>query len=286
MRHFLRYFQFCIAGAVLSALPLISVAAAGQGAQVQDAQRPTVRATIVLRDKERIVINRGAGDGLRKGDKLTVIHEADGRLYRSGTLLITHVYRTTSEAIITQQIGAVGPEDTALFDPAAQVTKSATPPTTAPPSTPPATAPAKPSPAEPAKSKLIAIPIYKPEARKEIPQLPLLAQFSTNGSGAAFMLDYTNDTEKDFDTALYRTSAHLILDNLDYRTQPVTLTGNYSLEPGKSRSFSFHLSDFMVTKDTEVWPLKPGRHTILIKFGGKDYGPLTFDWRGDSPAVP
>jgi hypothetical protein len=113
-----------------------------------------------------------------------------------------------------------------------------------------------------------------------MPVLPLLPQYSAAGAGVpAFAFDYTNDNEKAVDTSLYRTAVHMIFDGQDYGTHPTTLTGDYMLDPGKTRAFSLSMADFTVTKDTDVWPLKPGRHTVLFKFGGKQFGPLTFDWR-------
>ena len=60
---------------------------------------------------------------------------------------------------------------------------------------------------------------------------------------------------------------------------PTPPSGPDLLEAGKTRAFSFTLTEFTVSKDSDAWPLKSGRHTALIKFGNKQYGPLIFDGR-------
>ncbi len=252
---------FLAPGAIGSAAPL--------------SQRTAITAVIVLREGDNLTLNRGSEDGFRKGDKLLTSHSVNGKFIASGAAIITRVYGTTSEAHITEQSGAVGPEDNVTLDVSVPAPKTA------------------PVPSERTRKTLRALkaaPVPTPPVeppRKVLAPLPLLPQFSADKEGGAcFAFDFTNEGDKEIDTGLFRTSAHLIFDAEDYRTIPITLSGDYNLAPGKTRAFSLHLSDFTVARDKDVWPLKSGRHTALIKFGGRQYGPLTFDWRADAPAQP
>lgn len=235
----------------------------------QQPERPAITATIVSRQGDRLTLNQGAQGGLRKGDKFRALHYFNGEWVRSGLLEIIRVYGTTADAKILEESGSIGPEDIATLE-------------NAPPPPPPAK-PARKTPAEPAPKKSDIRAQRSEPDRKAVALLPLLPQFSASSAdGVAFTCDFTNDTSEVMDMAPYRTTAHLILDDEDYRTLPVTLTESVNVAPGKTQSFSFHLTDFTVVKDKDIWPLKNGRHTILLKFGGKQYGLLRFDWRGDN----
>ena len=220
----------------------------------------------------------------------------------SGTIVVTRVSGTNAEARVTEQTGSVSPEDVVTLElpvpkpsppaptpgettrktskdtPKTEKDSAQTPPAVRTPARTPTKATAQ-TPKEPVQT-----PAAEP-SREGTATLPLLPQFSDGkAGGASFTFDFTNDNAKTFDTAIYRESAHLIFDGQDYRTLPLAQNGVALLESGKTRKFSFALTDFTVSKDSDVWPLKSGRHTVLIKFGGKQFGPLIFDWRGDSPA--
>jgi hypothetical protein len=286
-----RRLVFAMVTGLLGLVLLMSSRPAQVRAQ-QPAQRPTITATIVLRESDKVTLNRGSQDGLRKGDTLKVSHFVNGRYFVTGTVVVTKVYGTTAIAKITDQSGALGPEDTATFEdttpaPVAPARKPATEPARKSVPEPVATAPtAGPTPAQAGKTAPTSSPLLPTELTHKIDvPLPLLPEFSGDkAGGASFSLDFTNEGEKVIDTSAYRLSARLILDGQDYRTIKPTLTGNYNLAPGKVRSFSFSLSDFTVASDKDVWPLKSGRHTVTIRFGGNQYGPLTFEWRGDNVA--
>jgi outer membrane biosynthesis protein TonB len=283
-----RYFLFFAAAVLLMLFTLLK----GVSSMAQPPPRPAITGTIMLRDGQTVTLNCGSQDGLRKGDKLQVSHSVNGKMVPSGRLVVTRVYGTNAEARVTEQTGVVGPEDVVTLDtsvpvpvpkptpkpsePTRQTSKPSEPtrePTRKTPKTPVQTPPKEPINSEP--------------IHEVVSTLPLLPQFSTDkAGGASFTFDFTNENPKPFDTAVYRSSAHLIFDGEDYRMLPMTQGGPDLLESGKKRTFSFALTDFTVSKDMDVWPLKSGRHTALIKFGGKQFGPLTFDWRGDTTAQP
>jgi hypothetical protein len=278
---------------------LLLASQSGRITAQQSSGRPTVTATILLREKDTVTLNRGQQDGLRKGDKLRAVHYVNGQYFTTGTLELIKVYNTTSIARITEQSGALGTEDNAVFElttpapatparsaspaPAAPTRSAAPAPSSKSAQNPAATASAgatKPAPATISTQDLEA-------TRKTEVALPLLPAFSSDKTaGAAFSLDFTNDGDKVLDTSAFRLSARLTFDGQDYRTPKTTLTGNYNLAPGKTRTFTFNLTDFTIAGDSDVWPLKAGRHTVVIRFGGKQYGPVTFQWNAGSSPMP
>jgi hypothetical protein len=272
--------------AVILGLALLAAPHPVRVAAQSQSQRPSITGAILLREGDKVTIDRGSQHGLRKGDKLQVLHGINGKLIPAGALLVTRVFGTTAEAKVTEQNGAVGPEDVVIFQDAPASAKPSEPPhrSTAPaarqtPQEQPVTT--SKTVREPSTATTTAQPA-EPTRKVEMP-LPLLPQFSADkAGGASFSFDFTNESEKVLDASIYRLSARLIYDGQDYRTVSTTLAGNYNITPGKTRSFSLSLTDFTLVNDKDVWPLKSGRHTVVIRFGGKQYGPLLFDWRSDN----
>ena len=268
----------------------------------QTLPRPVITGTILLREGEKVTLNRGSQDGVRKGDKFQVSHYVNGKMMPSGTIVVTRVSGTNAEARVTEQSGSVSPEDVVTLElpvpkpssPAptpGETTRKTTKDTSKTEKEPVQTPPAVRTPARTptkATAQTPKEPVQMSPAepvREATATLPLLPQFSDGkAGGAGFAFDFTNDNAKPFDTAIYRESAHLIFDGQEYRMLPLAHNGIALLESGKTRKFSFALTDFTVSKDSDAWPLKSGRHTALIKFGGKQFGPLVFDWRGEGAA--
>jgi hypothetical protein len=114
--------------------------------------------------------------------------------------------------------------------------------------------------------------------------LPLIPVFSTAQDGPEFTLDYVNDTNDAVGT----------IDLL--QGSSVTLDGK--VDPGQTISVTIDLSQYLpgarlkrmgYSKTLERWRWKPllksGKHTLLVTVGEKEYGPITFIWRGDVPLL-
>jgi hypothetical protein len=126
----------------------------------------------------------------------------------------------------------------------------------------------------------------------------LVPAFSPAQDGPTFHLAYTNDSAETADiTDLLQTSS-IVLDGKTYPRQTVKFCGNANLSPGQTWTSTFTVSGYLpvnlaqrqgYSKTLKRWrwktPLESGRHTVLVKLGGKEYGPVTFTWDADTPLL-
>lgn len=129
--------------------------------------------------------------------------------------------------------------------------------------------------------------------------LPLGPVFSTALDGPLFTLDYVNDTNDSVSTVGLLQGSSVTLDGRVYPHAIVPgIAGKPMLEPGEKLSPLIILNNYLpsakfkkmgYSKTLERWrwktPLKSGKHTLLVKFGDKEYGPITFLWMGDVPLL-
>lgn len=127
-------------------------------------------------------------------------------------------------------------------------------------------------------------------------RLPLIPIISTAADGPEFNLDHTNDTDEAIDIPNLLSASSIVLDDKVYPCVVVKFGGRASLDRGQKKSFRVSLSAYLPKSEkkgySEVlkrwrWkvPLKSGRHTLLVKFGTNEYGPITFIWDGDHPLL-
>jgi len=125
---------------------------------------------------------------------------------------------------------------------------------------------------------------------------PLVPVFSTALDSPKFVLDYSNDTNEAVDIPGLLRGSSVVLDGKVYPRTGVKFVGNPSLGPGRTKSFTITLAAYLpkwekkgYSKTLKRWrwksPLKSGRHTLLVKLGDKEYGPITFVWEGDGPLL-
>ncbi|MHC4176321.1 MAG: hypothetical protein ACYSWU_02375 [Planctomycetota bacterium] len=129
--------------------------------------------------------------------------------------------------------------------------------------------------------------------------LPLVPVFSTALDGPEFTLDYLNDTNDAVKTIDLLQGSSATLDGQVYPHGMIPgSAGKPMLEPGETLSRTINLKQYLpfakfkqmgYSKTLKRWrwktPLKPGKHTLLVKFGDKEYGPITFLWKGDVPLL-
>ena len=76
-------------------------------------QRQLVSATILQRNGELIILNKGLRDGLHEGDTMVVSREGQSGRVKQATIRIVRAYATDSEAEVRNDYGGVRPEDIA-----------------------------------------------------------------------------------------------------------------------------------------------------------------------------
>lgn len=128
---------------------------------------------------------------------------------------------------------------------------------------------------------------------------PLVPVFSTALDGPEFRLDYVNDTNDSVNTVDLLQGSSVTLDGQVYPHGMIPgMAGNPVIERGETLSRTINLMQYLPfakfkkmgyskTLERSRWktPLKPGKHTLLVKFGDKEYGPITFLWKGDVPLL-
>jgi len=126
--------------------------------------------------------------------------------------------------------------------------------------------------------------------------LPLVPVFSTALDGPEFTLGYMNDTNEAVNIPALLRGSSAALDGKVYPRTSVKFVGNPSLPPGQTKLLSITLAGYLpkwekkgYSKLLKRWrwkpPLKSGKHTLLVKVGDKEYGPITFLWEGDVPLL-
>lgn len=115
--------------------------------------------------------------------------------------------------------------------------------------------------------------------------LPLLPDLSASAAVPGFTLDFQNDSAQKISVLPLLENVTLLLDGREYKTRGVVFFGYPYLAANQARAFTFLLTDFTLFNDAENWPLKTGRHTAVIRFGSKRFGPLRFIWNVKTPLV-
>ena len=65
------------------------------------------------------------------------------------------------------------------------------------------------------------------------------------------------------------------IDGKEYPWQLPRYPGGRKMRPGESWRFTFGAAEYL-GKDVV---LAEGKHTLTLKFGGQEYGPVEFEWR-------
>jgi RNA polymerase sigma factor (sigma-70 family) len=103
---------------------------------------------------------------------------------------------------------------------------------------------------------------------------PLIPVFKKNSGGWHFTATYRNTSadEEDLPTLLKESS--VVLDGKEHIRQGVRFGGRSNLHPDESWTFTIEMTNYLSEDET----LSEGRHTLTLKFGGQDFGPVEFVW--------
>jgi hypothetical protein len=125
---------------------------------------------------------------------------------------------------------------------------------------------------------------------------PLVPVFSTALDSPTFTFDYVNDTNEAVVIPDLLLSSSATLDGEVFPSTGVLFVGNANLSPGRTIPLTITLAEYLPNWERKGYsdllkrwrwkaPLKSGKHTLLIKFADKEYGPVTFLWDGDTPLL-
>ena len=134
----------------------------------------------------------------------------------------------------------------------------------------------------------------EPKLEPDSAMLPLVPVFSTAQDSPAFTLDYVNDTSESVNIMGLMQNMSGTLDGKVYRSKGILYVGPGSLPPGGTQSINIGPTSFLRGAEKKKYstvlkrwrwksPLESGKHTLLVRFGEKEYGPITFHWDGDVP---
>jgi hypothetical protein len=98
--------------------------------------------------------------------------------------------------------------------------------------------------------------------------------FKKNSGGWHFAATYRNTSadEEDLPTLLKESS--VVLDGKEHIRQGVKFGGRSNLHPNESWTFTIEMLNYLSQDE----PLSEGRHTLTLKFGGQEFGPVEFVW--------
>jgi hypothetical protein len=101
---------------------------------------------------------------------------------------------------------------------------------------------------------------------------PLIPVFKKNSDGWLFAATYKNTStdEEDLPTLLKESS--VVLDGKEHVRQGVRFGGRSNLHPDESWTFTIEMTNYLSQGET----LSEGRHTLTLKFGGQEFGPVEF----------
>lgn len=130
------------------------------------------------------------------------------------------------------------------------------------------------------------------------PSLSLVPAFDQSQHAPEFLATYKNNTSRTVDIYEMYTHSTITLDGKQYPYQPRirSFLGNPQYAPGRQWPYTVDISDYVpgwkrlaYDKAEEAWhwqsPLKTGTHTLTLNMGGKQYGPVDFQWDEDRPFV-
>jgi hypothetical protein len=93
--------------------------------------------------------------------------------------------------------------------------------------------------------------------------------------GWRFAVTYCNATGENVDLPVVLVESSVVLDGKEYPWQLPKYPGGRKMRPGEKTSFTFGAAEYL-GKDVV---LIEGKHTLTLKLGGQEYGPVEFEWR-------
>jgi hypothetical protein len=122
-----------------------------------------------------------------------------------------------------------------------------------------------------------AVEATRPRRQSE-PGLAILPFFKGDQDTPLFLLDYTNQTGVTESLTALLMASTITLDGKEHRSGGVCLIGNDLVKAGVRRPFLIGLDGYLPRDQSNRLRLDPGRHTLSVRFGGREYGPIRFVW--------
>jgi RNA polymerase sigma factor (sigma-70 family) len=116
-------------------------------------------------------------------------------------------------------------------------------------------------------------PKENPPKRKEKPQT-LIPVFKKTSGGWHFAATYRNTSADEVDLPTLLKESSVVLDGKEHARQGVKFGGRSNLHPDESWTFTIEMTNYLGQDET----LSEGRHTLTLKFGGQEFGPVEFVW--------
>jgi hypothetical protein len=112
-----------------------------------------------------------------------------------------------------------------------------------------------------------------PPKPKEKPR-PLTPVFKKNSGGWHFAATHRNTSADEEDLPTLLNESSIVLDGKEHMRQGVRFGGRSNLHPEESWTFTIEMTNYLSQDET----LSEGRHTLTLKFGGQEFGPVEFVW--------
>jgi len=125
----------------------------------------------------------------------------------------------------------------------------------------------------------------------------LVPVMSTMQDSPEFVVDFTNDTGSEVDITVLLEKSVAVLDGKDYSRHTIKFVGNPALKPGRTHTVRISLAEYLpgstklgYSAEAKRWrwriPVAEGRHTLLLKLGNRQYGPVAFAWEPKELTLP
>jgi hypothetical protein len=117
---------------------------------------------------------------------------------------------------------------------------------------------------------VLVVAASKPKDRA----LPLTPAFRQDAGGWRFVATFKSTGAADVDLPTLLQESSLVLDDKVFPRKVVRFGGRSNLSPGESWSFIVEMGEYL------GWdaPLAEGRHSLRLRFGGQEFGPVDFIW--------
>lgn len=124
--------------------------------------------------------------------------------------------------------------------------------------------------------------------------LKVCPSFSSAMDSPFFTVEFTNNETRTLDLTDLLKNESIILDGQEYPRRVVRFTGNPILKPNSQWKHTIGIDEFFpdsekqkYSKKLERWrwksSLKSGKHTLIVKFGGKESSIIEFIWDDSKP---
>lgn len=141
---------------------------------------------------------------------------------------------------------------------------------------------------------LVAAMAFAESPEKKAGGLKVYPSFTTAMDTPAFVVEFTNHEDKKLYLPEVLNKETIILDGQEYSRKVLVFKGIAYLEPGALWKHTIDINEFLFNSERQQhspalgrwrWqsPLKSGKHTLIVRFGGKESPLLEFEWDGTIP---